>query len=288
VSACFILAANAWMQRPVGFTYNAAAHRAELTDFGAVLTNSTLQVAVLHTVAAAFLTTGALVAVSGHSQGVIMTQQQPMKMAAAEALYRTEQPASFSLVTIGTLDGSKEIWSIRVPGLLSFLATGSFDGRVEGIYDLEAQYRERFGPGDYRPVIPVTYWSYRFMIGLGLAAALVAATGLWLMRRGRFPGSRWFHRAALAAVALPLLANSFGWIFTEMGRQPWVVWGRLRTVAGGSPAVGAATVLTSMVVFTVVYGALAVVTFALMRRTAAARLSADEPETAEQPPTLAY
>ena len=185
VSAFFILTANAWMQHPVGFSYNRATHRAELTDFGAVLTNSTVVVAFLHTVTAAFLTTGALVAgiaswqlwnrrdsadapafrtaakagmwmavvaglavaVSGHSQGVIMTTQQPMKMAAAEALYQTEQPASFSLFTIGTLDGSKEIWSLRVPGLLSFLATGSFNGRVAGIYDLEAQYRQRFRAG---------------------------------------------------------------------------------------------------------------------------------------------
>jgi cytochrome d ubiquinol oxidase subunit I len=326
VSAFFILTANAWMQHPVGFSYNRATHRAELTDFGAVLTNSTVEVAFLHTVTAAFLTTGALVAgiaswqlwnrrdsadapafrtaakagmwmavvaglavaVSGHSQGVIMTTQQPMKMAAAEALYQTEQPASFSLFTIGTLDGSKEIWSLRVPGLLSFLATGSFNGRVAGIYDLEAQYRHRFGPGDYRPVIPVTYWSYRLMIGLGLLAAIISAVGLWLIRCGRYPGSRWFHRAALAAIALPLLANSFGWIFTEMGRQPWVVWGQLRTSAGVSPTVGAATVLTSMIVFTVIYGALAVVGLYLMHRSAAAGLPLDEPQDAERPPTFVY
>jgi cytochrome d ubiquinol oxidase subunit I len=326
VSAFFILTANAWMQHPVGFSYNRAAHRAQLTDFGAVLTNSTTVVAFLHTVTAAFLTTGALVAgiaswqlwhrrnsadapafrtaakagmwmaviaglavaVSGHSQGVIMTTQQPMKMAAAEALYHTEQPASFSLFTIGTLNGSKEIWSLRVPGLLSFLATGSFNGRVEGIYDLEAQYRQRFGPGDYRPVIPVTYWSYRLMIGLGLLAAIISAVGLWLIRHGRYPGSRWFHRAALAGIALPLLGNSFGWIFTEMGRQPWVVWGQLRTAAGVSPSVGIATVLTSMIVFTVIYGALAVVGLYLMHRSAAAGLPVDEPEGAEQPPTFVY
>jgi cytochrome bd ubiquinol oxidase subunit I len=111
---------------------------------------------------------------------------------------------------------------------------------------------------------------------------------LWLIRRGRYPGSRWFHRAALAGIALPLLANSFGWIFTDMGRQPWVVWGQLRTAVGVSPSVGAATVLTSMIVFTVIYGALAVVGLYLMRRSAAAGLPVDEPEGAERPPTFAY
>jgi cytochrome d ubiquinol oxidase subunit I len=329
VSAYFILAANAWMQHPVGFTVNTNRNRAELSDFAAVLTNNTAIVAWLHTITASLLSAGALVAgvaswqlwrrradadaptfrtaakagmwiaviagiavaVTGDRQGKIMTQQQPMKMAAAEALYHTEQPASFSLLTIGTLDGSAEIWSIKVPALLSYLATDSFDGRVEGIDNLQAQYEQRFGPGDYRPIIPVTYWSFRLMIGLGLLAAAVSALGLWLVRRGRYPGSRWFHRAALAGVALPLLASSFGWIFTEMGRQPWVVWGQLRTAGGVSPAVGAGTVFTSLIIYTVLYGALAVVAVALMRRTATAGLPADEQPAdagAERPTVFTY
>ena len=96
-----------------------------------------------------------------------MTSVQPMKMAAAEALYETSQPASFSLFTIGTLDGSKELFSIRVPNVLSFLATGDFNGKVEGINDLQASYEQLYGPGDYRPIIPVTYWTFRLMIGAG-------------------------------------------------------------------------------------------------------------------------
>jgi cytochrome d ubiquinol oxidase subunit I len=218
------------------------------------------------------LVAGVAVLASGHTQGVIMTQQQPMKMAAAEALYRTEQPASFSLLTVGTLDGSREIWSIKVPGLLSFLATGTPDGRVEGIYDLQDRYVQQFGPGDYRPNIPLTYWSYRLMIGCGLLATAIAAVGLWQTRKGRRPASPWFHRAAVAAIGLPLLANSFGWIFTEMGRQPWVVWGQMRTADGVSPGVAASTVLTSMIVFTILYGVLAVVGVYLLRRHASAGL----------------
>jgi cytochrome d ubiquinol oxidase subunit I len=328
VSAFFILTANSWMQHPVGFVFDRAERRAELTDFGAVLTNSTTLVAVFHTVSAAFLTAGAFVLgisawqlwrrghsqdapvfrraaragmwmtlvagvavlVSGHTQGMIMTQQQPMKMAAAEALYHTEQPAAFSLITIGNLDGSREVWSLKVPGLLSFLATGSFDGRVEGIYDLQDRYVQQFGPGDYRPVIPVTYWTYRLMIGCGALAVAIAAIGLWLTRRGRQPSSPWFHRAAVAAIVLPLLANSFGWIFTEMGRQPWIVWGQMRTAAGVSPTVGAGTVLTSMIVFTLLYGVLAAVGVLLLRRDAAAALPSEEPEPedGERPATFAY
>jgi cytochrome d ubiquinol oxidase subunit I len=328
VSAFFILTANSWMQHPVGFVFDRAERRAELTDFGAVLTNSTTLVAVFHTVSAAFLTAGAFVLgisawqlwrrghsqdapvfrraaragmwmtlvagvavlVSGHTQGMIMTQQQPMKMAAAEALYHTEQPAAFSLITIGNLDGSREVWSLKVPGLLSFLATGSFDGRVEGIYDLQDRYVQQFGPGDYRPVIPVTYWTYRLMIGCGALAVAIAAIGLWLTRRGRQPSSPWFHRAAVAAIVLPLLANSFGWIFTEMGRQPWIVWGQMRTAAGVSPTVGAGTVLTSMIVFTLLYGVLAAVGVLLLRRHAAAALPSEEPEPedGERPATFAY
>jgi cytochrome d ubiquinol oxidase subunit I len=328
ISAFFILTANSWMQHPVGFMIDRAGGRAVLTGLGAVLTNSTTLVAVFHTVSAAFLTTGAFVLgisawqlwrragspdapafrrsaragmwitlvaglavlVSGHTQGLIMTQQQPMKMAAAEALYHTEQPASFSLITIGTLDGSREIWSLKVPGLLSFLATGSFNGRVEGIYDLQDRYVQQFGPGDYRPVIPLTYWTYRLMIGCGLLAAAIAAVGLWLTRRGRQPASPWFHRAAVAAIGLPLLANSFGWIFTEMGRQPWVVWGQMKTAAGVSPTVGPGTVLTSMIVFTVLYGVLAVVGLLLLRKHAAAGMKPEEPdpEGGEPRATLVY
>jgi cytochrome d ubiquinol oxidase subunit I len=326
LSATFILAANAWMQHPVG--YGQVGGRARLTDFGAVLTSTTTVVTVLHTVTAAFLAAGAVVvgvaawqlrwrrdspdapafhraatagmwvtviagvavAASGHLQGVIMTQQQPMKMAAAEALYHTEQPASFSLITIGTLGGSQEIWSIKVPGLLSFLATGTFNSRVEGIDDLQARYVRQFGPGDYRPVIPVTYWSYRLMIGLGGLAALVSAVGLWRLRRGRFPAGPGFYRAAVAGIALPVVACSFGWIFTEMGRQPWVVWGLMKTAEGVSPSVGVGTVLASLIVFTLLYGALGIVGLVLLRRDAMSALPADEPVTddAERPPTFAY
>jgi len=302
LSAYFILAANSWMQHPVGSIVNDATGRAELKDFGAVLTNSTAIGAFAHTITACFVTAGvfvlaisawhlrkgthtevfrpsiriALVAtligslgvvVSGDMQARLMTEQQPMKMAAAEALYDTVAPASFSLFTVGSLDGSQEVWSLRVPRVLSFMATGSFDGTVEGINDLQARSEQTYGPGDYTPDIPTTYWTFRLMIGFGMLAGLISVVGLWLTRkRAVKPLPRWFLNASVAALFLPFAANSVGWIFTEMGRQPWLVFGMLRTADGVSPSVSATSVWISLVVFTLLYGALAVVEFGLMIR----------------------
>ncbi|WFG42288.1 cytochrome ubiquinol oxidase subunit I [Pseudonocardia alni] len=303
LSAYFILAANSWMQHPVGSTVDAATGRAELTDFGALLTNSTAVGAFSHTLTACLVTAGMfLVAISawnlvrdrhpevfrpsirvglwttlagslgvvltGDLQARLMTEQQPMKMAAAEALYDTVAPASFSVFTVGSLDGTRELWSLRVPRLLSFLATGTWDGEVEGIHQLQEKAVAAFGPGLYTPDIPLSYWMFRLMIGFGVLAGLLAVTGLWLTRRARATRRlpRWFGPAAGLGLAAPLLANTAGWIFTEAGRQPWVVYGVLRTADGVSPSVGWASVLTSLVVFTLLYGALAVVEVVLLVR----------------------
>ena len=325
LSAYFILAANAWMQHPVGFVLDPTTHTARLTSIWAVLSNSTAVVAFAHTIAGAFLAAGTLMlavsawhlrrqqnaetlrptlrlglvtilvacvmtAVTGDADGKIMTEQQPMKMAAAEAQYHTSQPASFSLFTVGSLDGKSEEWSVRVPHLLSFLATGSFHGKVEGVDDVQAAEVAKYGPGTYTPVIPVTYWSFRLMIGFGMLAGLVAAVGLWLTRRGRTPGPerRWFWRAAIWSLALSPLAASFGWIFTEMGRQPWAVFGVLATKDSVSP-IGAGNVAASLIVLTALYGVLAVIEVGLMLRTA--RRGPEGPEAApssEAEPQLGF
>ncbi len=302
ISAYIILAANAWMQHPVGYALNTTAGRAELKDFFAVLTNSTALITFPHTIAAAFMTTGAfiagiamwrllrhrgeaeapfrtaakagawmvlvsglLVAVTGDIQGKIMTDQQPMKMAAAEALWNTEQPASFSIFTIGTPDGSQDVFSIRIPDLLSFLATGTFDGKVEGINDLQAQYQQLYGAGDYTPNTPVTYWTFRWMIGTGALAAAAALWFLFAMRKDRVPG-RGAVASAIALPFLPLAANSFAWMFTEIGRQPWIVFGLMPTASAVSPTSTTLDVLLTVVGFTVLYGGLAVVMLGLVVR----------------------
>jgi cytochrome bd ubiquinol oxidase subunit I len=318
LSAYFILAANAWMQHPVG--YRMDRDRARLTSIWKVLTNSTQLVTFPHTITASFLTAGAFVvgiaswhlargrhvdvmrpslrlglvvtvlagfgvAVTGDIQGKIMTDQQPMKMAAAEALYRDARPASFSLFTIGSLDGSKEIWSLRVPRLLSFLATGSPSSKVDGVNSVQAQEQARYGPGDYRPIIPVTYWTFRLMIGFGGLAALIALAGLWLTRRGRLPGHRRVWQAGFLALFLPFLGNSTGWIFTEMGRQPWVVYGLMQTRKGSSPSVGVGLVLTSLIALTLLYAVLAVVELWLLAKYVKAGPPTEEQALADlQPP----
>ncbi|MDR7085203.1 cytochrome d ubiquinol oxidase subunit I [Aeromicrobium panaciterrae] len=301
LSSYFILAANSFMQNPVGFEFNAEKGRAELTDFGAVLTNKVLLATVPHQIFACFMVAGAFVGgiamwqimkhpdrdaeafrtafrlgavtlivaglgtiVSGDYQGKIMTEVQPMKMAAAEGLYETSEPAPFSILTIGTLDGSKEVYKLEVPRLLSYLGTGSFDGKVEGINSLQAKYEETYGAGDYSPNIPISYWTFRIMITLGGLAMAAGAWMLWATRRGRVPSGRWLLRTAIVLPLLPLFANSFGWIFTEMGRQPWIVFGLMPTSAGVSPGTTLAEVLTSLIAFTVIYGVLAIVEVKLL------------------------
>ena len=299
LSAFFILAANSWMQHPVGYRINPVTHRAQLTSIVALLTNSTVLAAWPHVIFASFLIAGAFViaasawhlargsetdlfrrvlrlglavalaagiatAVTGDVQARLMDSQQPMKMAAAEALYNTSNSASFSLFTIGTLNGSKELWSVRVPYLLSLIATLNPHGTVQGINNVERAYVRKYGPGSYKPVIPVTYWSFRLMAGLGLLASLLALAGLWLTRRRRVPRSQWFYRAAMWGVVLPYLATTTGWIFTEMGRQPWTVFGVLRTSQSVSPGVSAGEIVTSMTVFTLLYAALAAIAGWLM------------------------
>jgi cytochrome d ubiquinol oxidase subunit I len=314
LSAFFIMAANSWMQHPVGYRVNPVTHRAQLTSIVALLTNSTVLAAWPHVIFASFMLAGAVVvaasawhlargsdtalfrramrlgltvslaagiatAVTGDVQARLMDSQQPMKMAAAEAMYNTSAPASFSLVTIGSLNGGKELWSVRVPYLLSLIATMNPHGTVQGINNVQRAYVKKYGPGSYKPVIPVTYWSFRLMVGLGSLASLLSLTGLWLTRRRRIPRSQLFYRAAIWGAALPYLALTMGWIFTEMGRQPWTVFGVLRTSQSVSPGVSAAEVITSMTVFTLLYAALAAIAGWLMIH----HVQAGEPEESGVP-----
>jgi cytochrome bd ubiquinol oxidase subunit I len=316
LSAYFIITANSWMQYPVGFTFNAERRRAELTDIGAILTNKVAIAAYPHIVAGAALSAAAVViaisawhlargahidvmrtslrfgfaaavvagigtTITGDLQGKVMTEVQPMKMAAAEALWDSQAEASFSVFTIGTRDATHEVFSVRVPYLLSFISHGDIHATVEGINDVQASYERIYGPGDYRPHIPTTYWSFRYMIGLGAVTTALGLLGLWLTRRGRLPEHPWFWRILIWTAPLPILANACGWIFTEMGRQPWVVFGEMFTRDALSPVTPAWQVVTSLAVFTAVYGVLAVVAVRLLIRYAQAGPPPDEPNPAD-------
>jgi cytochrome bd ubiquinol oxidase subunit I len=316
VSAFFILAANAWMQHPVGYRivgHGAAGKRAELTDFWAVLRNSTLWAEFSHTVLAAFVT-GAMVVlgvsawqllrggdavaftrsarlaawvavvctvaviVTGDIQARLMDTQQPMKMAAAEAVYQTRSGASFSLLTIGNLSG-QPVFQIRIPHLLSLIATLSWNGRVTGITGAQHAEVLRYGKGSYVPVLWVTYWSFRLMVGLGFLMLIAAAWALWRSRRGApqpFPARRWTLWVLLGCTAAPFLANTFGWLFTEMGRQPWIVYGLMKTGSASSPSVSAADVAFTLAGFTLIYTVLGIIDVALMARSARRGLGAGE------------
>ena len=201
--------------------------------------------------------------ISGDITSRVMTEQQPMKMAAAEAAYETQANAPFSLLTIGTLDGSKSVFQIGIPSMLSFLSTGNFNGVVEGVNDLERKYELKYGPGDYTPNIPLAYWSFRLMIGFGFLGVLFVAIAMWRLRRGRYPKSSWFAPAMYSLPFIPLAAISFGWIFTETARQPWAVFGLIKTADGVSTVVSAGAVLFTMIVFTVLYGVLAFIEIGL-------------------------
>ena len=300
LSAYFILAANAWMQHPVGYELDPVSGRAVLNDIGAVLFQNTAVLAFFHTMTASFLVAGTLVAavaawhmkrgnqinifrpavkigavvvlisavgvsITGDFFSKIMVEQQPMKMAAAEALYETTASAPFSVLTIGDVTGDSATPIIEVPGLLSFLATGSFDSEVQGINNLQAEYVSAYGPGDYIPYVPVTYWSFRLMIGLGMLAAAWALWALWRYRGERNPQrGRLFNAVTPFIVLGPLLAGSFGWIFTEMGRQPWIVFGEQLTADAVSPLVTASEVWITLIGFTLVYAVLAVIEVALL------------------------
>ncbi|MBN1170881.1 MAG: cytochrome ubiquinol oxidase subunit I, partial [Micromonosporaceae bacterium] len=279
LSAYFILAANSWMQHPVGFTINETTNRAELTSISAVLTSDTTLTAFAHTLTASLMTGAALMLAvagwhlrrgnqpevfrpsfrlaawvlliaglgvigTGDLQARLMTKQEPMKMAASEALYETTTSASFSIITITSADGREELYSIRIPKLLSFMSTATLDGEVEGINDLQAEAEAEHGPGNYVPYVPLVFWTFRVMVGLGGIATGIAAAALWFSRRHRAPVSRWLWVATASAAFLPLLANSAGWIMTEFGRQPWTVYGVLTTAASVSPSASLAEVVT--------------------------------------------
>ena len=308
LSAYFILAANAFMQHPVGFEIDPATGRAVLNDIGAVLFQDTAVYAFLHTITAAFLISAAGVAgvsgwmlfkrrqvdvfrasakagvwvilvsavavsLTGDSMMKIMVEQQPMKVAAAEALYQTQENAPLSLLSIGDLSGEEATTILEVPGLLSFLATTNWNGpdsTVQGINDLQAYYQnEKFGEQfgvdtNYTPYVPLMYWAFRAMIGFGLLAAVYALWALFALRGGRLPKSRFFAFSSGVIVLFPLAAASAGWIFTEVGRQPWVVFGEQLTADGVSPLLSPFQAWTTLIGFTLLYLVLAIIEVKLM------------------------
>ena len=276
LSAAFILIANSWMQHPVG--YKMVDGKAELNNVWALLVNPTFLWGYAHVILAS-LVTGALVMLGvsawylrkkvfveefhrtakvalivlipaiviqlsvGNKLGEIEGEYQPMKIAAAEAQWTDCQPCSFSAFQVGGGAGDKTPTKIiQIPHLLSVLATGTFNGAVEGLNELQSQYQKEYGPGNYVPDVFVQYWSMRVMAYLGTLVFLLAIWGGWLLFTGRLRSSRLFQTACVWAIATPFLMNTAGWLLTESGRQPWIVQGLQKTVNASSPSVSAAEI----------------------------------------------
>jgi cytochrome d ubiquinol oxidase subunit I len=209
-----------------------------------------------------------------------------MKIAASEAQWNTCQPCGFSAFQIGgfTKEDPTPSFSITIPRLLSYMATGSFNGEVQGLNQLQAQQESDYGPRNYMPNIRVTYWSMRVMAYAGVLMFLVAAVGAWLYWKKKLETARWFQWTAIAAIPLPYIAATAGWLLTEMGRQPWIVQGLLLTSEANSPNVGTTWLGISLGVFITLYIALGILDFVLMRRYANPRQpSRREGEEAPEP-----
>ncbi|MHC1784071.1 MAG: cytochrome ubiquinol oxidase subunit I [Anaerolineaceae bacterium] len=289
LSALWILVANSFMQEPVGYAIEGG--RAVMTDFAALVFSPHVWVQFPHTVLSGYVTgaffilgvsayhlirkqhedffresfrLGAiagtiaiiLVVLVGHRQAQLMVKVQPMKMAAAEALLESEDPAGLSLITIIDEEKQEETYSIRIPNALSFLAYNTFEGEVKGIKNLQAEYEGIYGPGDYSPSIFMLYWTFRAMVGAGFAMVAIALYALFLVIKKYQLKPKWLFALFPFAALLPYLANTTGWIMTEMGRQPWVVFGLVRTADAVSPNLTPGMVLTTLIGFALIYGLL--------------------------------
>jgi len=293
-SAFWILVAGSWMQYPVGYVINEATGRAEMADFLKIITSKMVWHQFPHTIFVGFATAGSVilgvsawhlyrkqhielmrksaafgavallvgslaVATSGHFLGQVMVETQPMKMAAAEALWDTEQPADFSLFAIADKENGENSLNITVPAVLSFLSCNNFDCEVQGINDLQAEMVEKHGERDYIPNVFVTYWGFRAMVGAGTLMILIGAMALWLWWKRKLEDYKWFLKVALwGGIAAGFVGNATGWIFTEMGRQPWVVYEVLLTEGTNSPSVSAPMVATGLILLSLLYAALIV------------------------------
>jgi cytochrome d ubiquinol oxidase subunit I len=300
LSAAFILAANSWMQHPVGYVM--VNGKPQLNDIWALFTNPVFVWGYTKVLFVSLVTGAAIMlAVSawqlrhggarevftrsarlalivlvpailftllvGDELGVIEGKYQPMKIAAAEAQWTTCQPCSFSLIQIGGGNNDHTPTQIlAIPHLLSLLATNHWNGKVVGMTPLQNQYAARYGPGNYVPSVFIQYWGMRVMAYLAVVVTLVALLGLWLIRRKKLATSRRFLWAATWLVILPFLINTAGWLLTESGRQPWIVQGIMLTKNGLSPSVSTTQLWISVIAFALLYGTLGTIDLLLMLR----------------------
>ncbi len=299
ISALWILIANSFMQNPVGYAIENG--RAVMTSFLALITNPNLPYQFFHVFAAGLCTAGFMVlgfsawhllrkqetdielfrkafrwaavfalvgalavGLVGDAHGKFLGKTQPMKIAAAEALWSTQDPADFVLVASIDEENAENKFEVTIPSALSFLLYNRFTGPVEGLNDLQEDAVQMYGPGNYIPPVTISFWSFRIMVGAGLLMLLLALLALIKPRIKFLDRSRLFMKLLLPAMALPYIASTFGWILTESARQPWIVYGLQKVQDAVSPNVTAGTVLFSLILFTILLGGLIGVTGWLM------------------------
>jgi cytochrome bd ubiquinol oxidase subunit I len=288
LSALWILIANGWMQHPVGYVLRNG--RAELNDFAAVVFNKFAIMEFLHTVPAAFilgsffvmgisayhllkkqeidfftrsfrialvlgLISSVWVAVQGDQHAVHVTEVQPAKLAAMEAHWETTRRAPIVLFAVPDEENARNRFEFgHLPGALSLLGYHDFNAEVRGLKDF---------PKDERPPVLLTFLSFRTMVALGTLFPLLTIIGFFL--RQRLVENRWYLMIMVAAIPLPYIAIEAGWVLAEVGRQPWIVYGLLRTAQAGSPVAGA-QVVASLIAFMLVYGLLGLLGFFLIAK----------------------
>jgi len=300
ISALWILIANSFMQHPAGYTLDPVTGRALMADFGALLTNPNVGYQFTHVFTAGLSMAGfvvmafsawhllrkheadffktsfqwgaiyaligsVLVGTIGHFQGQFLVREQPMKMAAAEALWETEAPASFSIVAGIDEQNQTNTFDIKVPGVLSFLSYNDFSSEVKGLQDLQAEAVAKYGEGNYIPPVALNFWSFRIMVGAGSLMVLLAALAVFWMKN--IESKAWLLKALIPAAALPYLAVSTGWIMAETGRWPWIVFGLQKIDQAVSPNVPAWNIAVSLVLFVGIYAVLGVIAFNLAVKT---------------------
>jgi cytochrome bd ubiquinol oxidase subunit I len=317
VSALWILIANSFMQQPVGYE-RLADGRLVMTDFFAVVFNPNIWYQFPHVLASGFATASFFVmgisayhllrknepeifrrsfqlgatigiistimlAMNGHSQAQHMVKIQPMKMAAAEALWETQDPAPFSLFTIGNMRERRDVFAIRIPGVLSLLSHNQLSGEVKGMNDLQEEYTALYGEGNYIPPAIIPYWSFRIMVGAGFLLIALSIYALFLVMGDLFEKRQIFLKVFTWAIIIPYVANTAGWMLTEIGRYPWAVFGVMTLEEGVSPTVTPIMLLISLIGYVLVYGLLIFATIYLLKKYATAGLPAPETLKEEVP-----
>lgn len=300
LSAFWILSANSFMQNPVGYEF--VDGRAQMNDFLAILTNPHLWAQFPHVLLTS-LATGAFVIAgisawkiarkhdldlfkrsfrisiiigivasfaimfTGHWQAQYLVNAQPMKMAAAEALWEdSDDPAPFTVVAAIDEAAKENTFEVQIPMVLSFLSFNQFEGALEGINGLQEMYEDKYGPGNYIPNVTLLFWVFRVMTGVGGVMVLLGLYGWYMSRKDGLENKKWYLKLMTYGIILPFIANTAGWILTEMGRQPWAVFGLLKTSDAISPSVTPNEMLFSLIAFNSIYAILGGITIYLFAK----------------------